>query len=46
MTSTSQHSAIDVGQLIDAIGDAIVISDVVGVIILWNSAAERMFGFT
>ncbi|SOE88665.1 PAS domain S-box-containing protein [Caballeronia arationis] len=46
MTSTSQHSAIDVGQLIDAIGDAIVISDAAGAIILWNPAAERMFGFT
>jgi PAS domain S-box-containing protein len=37
---------IDFEQLIDAIGDAVVISDANGAITLWNPAAERMFGFT
>lgn len=38
--------AIDLAQLVDVIGDAIVISDAKGAITLWNPAAERMFGFT
>jgi PAS domain S-box-containing protein len=46
MNSNALHNAIDADQLIDAIGDAIVISDARGAIILWNPAAERMFGFT
>jgi PAS domain S-box-containing protein len=46
MNSNALHNAIDADQLIDAIGDAIVISDASGAIILWNPAAERMFGFT
>jgi PAS domain S-box-containing protein len=46
MNSTSSQSAVDTAQLVDAIGDAIVISDASGAIILWNPAAERMFGFT
>ena len=41
MSATIQHA-----QLIEAIGDAIVVADVNGAITLWNPAAERMFGFT
>lgn len=37
---------IDFAQLVNAIGDAIVISDAEGKITLWNPAATRMFGFT
>ncbi|PCE22216.1 histidine kinase [Paraburkholderia acidicola] len=37
---------IDFEQLVNAIGDAVVISDAHGAITLWNPAAERMFGFT
>lgn len=37
---------IDYEQLVNAIGDAVVISDANGAITLWNPAAERMFGFT
>ncbi|MEQ5842889.1 PAS domain-containing protein [Paraburkholderia acidicola] len=37
---------IDFEQLVNAIGDAVVISDAQGAITLWNPAAERMFGFT
>ncbi|MFM0342067.1 PAS domain-containing protein [Paraburkholderia fungorum] len=40
------QGAIDFQQLVNAIGDAIIISDAGGSIILWNPAAERMFGFT
>ncbi|SFA71589.1 PAS domain S-box-containing protein [Collimonas sp. OK607] len=39
-------STLDLKQLVEAIGDAIVISDAKGAITLWNPAAERMFGFT
>jgi PAS domain S-box-containing protein len=38
--------AIDFEQLVNAIGDAIIMSDAAGNITLWNPAAERMFGFT
>ncbi|QGZ61678.1 PAS domain-containing protein [Paraburkholderia acidisoli] len=39
-------SAIDFEQLVNAIGDAVVISDAAGDITLWNPAAARMFGYT
>jgi PAS domain S-box-containing protein len=39
-------SPIDFEQLVEVIGDAVVISDASGAITLWNPAAERMFGFT
>jgi len=39
-------SPIDFEQLVEVIGDAVVISDARGAITLWNPAAERMFGFT
>lgn len=41
MSATVQYA-----QLIEAVGDAIVVADVNGAITLWNPAAERMFGFT
>jgi PAS domain S-box-containing protein len=37
--------SIDHRQLVQAIGDAVVVVDVSGVIVLWNTAAERIFGF-
>lgn len=40
------HSAIDFGQLVTAVGDAIVVCDASGTITLWNPAAEYIFGFT
>ena len=37
---------VDFEQLVEAIGDAVVVSDAAGAISLWNPAAERLFGFT
>ncbi|WP_250520284.1 MULTISPECIES: PAS domain-containing protein [unclassified Caballeronia] len=37
---------IDYEQLVNAIGDAVIVSDASGAITLWNPAAQRMFGFT
>ena len=39
-------SAIDLEELVAAVGDAIVVCDAAGAITLWNPAAERIFGFT
>jgi len=39
------HSAIDFKQLVEAVGDAIVVCDANGAITVWNPAAERLFGF-
>ncbi|MCE4224581.1 PAS domain S-box protein [Methylobacterium sp. C25] len=39
-------SNFDVSGLVDAIGDAVVISDREGLIVVWNPAAERIFGFS
>ena len=36
----------DYQQLVEAIGDAVVVCDAGGAIIVWNDAAVRMFGFT
>jgi PAS domain S-box-containing protein len=46
-TSQSQTlaPAIDVSGLVEALGDAVVISDADGRIVTWNPAAERIFGF-
>lgn len=38
--------SVDPGQLVAAIGDAIVVTDGAGHIVLWNAGAERIFGFT
>jgi PAS domain S-box-containing protein len=36
----------DYKQLVEVIGDAVVVCDAAGAITLWNPAAERMFGFS
>jgi PAS domain S-box-containing protein len=47
VTKTSNlETPIDYQQLVEVIGDAIVVSDASGVINVWNPAAERLFGFT
>jgi PAS domain S-box-containing protein len=38
--------SIDCQQLVEVIGDAVVVADASGAINLWNPAAERLFGFT
>ncbi len=38
--------SIDFAELVKAAGDAIVACDGAGLIILWNPAAERIFGFS
>lgn len=37
--------AVDVNQLVAAVGDAVVVTDGDGAITLWNPAAERIFGY-
>ena len=37
---------MDLEQLVAGAGDAIIVSDAEGAIVLWNRAAERIFGFT
>ena len=37
---------VDLSQLVDGAGDAIIVCDAAGAITLWNKAAERVFGFT
>jgi PAS domain S-box-containing protein len=40
------HTAIDLNELVATAADAIIVSDAGGLITLWNSAAERIFGFS
>jgi PAS domain S-box-containing protein len=40
------QSNVDFKELVEAIGDAVMVSDASGAITLWNPACERMFGFT
>ena len=47
MTTTSNlETPVDYQQLVEVIGDAVVVSDASGGINVWNPAAERLFGFT
>jgi PAS domain S-box-containing protein len=40
------ETQVDLHALVQAAGDAIIVADVEGRIVLWNPAAERLFGFT
>jgi len=40
------QSKIDLQQLIEVMGDAMIASDADGLITMWNPAASRIFGFT
>jgi PAS domain S-box-containing protein len=46
MTTSIPEMSIGYQQVVEALGDAVVICDRDGVIRLWNAAAERLFGFT
>jgi PAS domain S-box-containing protein len=37
---------LDFRQLVDSIGEGVVVSDTTGAIVYWNAAATRIFGFT
>ena len=37
---------IDLNALVAAVGDAVMVCDAQGAIVLWNPACERMFGFS
>jgi PAS domain S-box-containing protein len=37
---------IDYKALVASIGDAVIVSDVAGNVVLWNAGAERLFGWT
>jgi PAS domain S-box-containing protein len=38
--------SVDFAQLVARAGDGIVVSDAQGTIVVWNQAAQRIFGFT
>jgi PAS domain S-box-containing protein len=40
------NDTLDLSSLVQAAGDAIIAADTDGKILLWNPAAERIFGFT
>ena len=46
MTTSIPEMSIDYQQVVEALGDAVVICDRDGVIRFWNVAAEHLFGFT
>ena len=46
LTVTKMSSRVDLEALVQAAGDAIIAAKPDGTIIMWNPAAQRMFGFT
>jgi PAS domain S-box-containing protein len=38
-------TSIDPDAVLDAIGDALIVSDAAGNVVLWNAGAERLFGW-
>ena len=40
------QATVDFAKMVEVIGDGVVICDAAGAIIVWNPAAERIFGFT
>jgi PAS domain S-box-containing protein len=45
MNSATQ-TPVNFEHFVEALGDAVVVADASGAITVWNSAAERLFGFT
>ena len=46
MAALAGTEAIDLRQLIAAVGDAVVVTDGDSRVLMWNPACERMFGYT
>ena len=46
LQSAGLASTVDCIQLVQAMGDAVVVCDTTGKIVLWNAAATRIFGFS
>jgi len=44
--TSNLETPIEYQQLVEVIGDAVVVADPSGAITVWNPAAERLFGFT
>ena len=42
----SAQTPLDYKELVEGLGDALVVADTSGAITLWNAAAERLFGFS
>jgi PAS domain S-box-containing protein len=42
----TMHDDIDMNALVGAMGDAVVVCDAKGHVIVWNPGAERLFGWT
>ena len=40
------ETSLDLGAVVSAVGDAVVACDASGAIVLWNPAAERLFGYS
>ena len=40
------QDAVDFRQLVDVVGDGVIVCDAAGAITYWNAASERIFGFT
>jgi PAS domain S-box-containing protein len=38
--------SVNYKELVNSMGDAVVVTDTAGAIVLWNAAATRIFGFT
>jgi PAS domain S-box-containing protein len=46
MRTSIQEMSIGYQQVVEALGDAVIVCGADGVIGFWNAAAERLFGFT
>ena len=45
MGAGTASTGVGLAQLVEAIGDAVIVTDAAGLIRFWNPAAERIFGF-